>query len=328
MDLPLTENWEQLNDLLKAELLIASPLGVRTFKDISSAVLEIAQGTAQFFSHKKSVGFVKGQTPTFDFLLPYFYKEAYQVKITGYLQMDDIKAWVEALNKDTAFVLYAEDHPVTGEVYSFCDELDRLLNEKRIGSFRISHARFAAENLEVRPYSVRICSWASDLCVALCGERFRSPALVAHRQHWDKEGVLQNLRNARAAWKQDPQAVQDFEKSFAAVAGVQPWFSARQTQRLWDRALLIFNDVSAEALAEKIFAHFGWSVTEGWRHIETTNMCRWSAVRMYNSWWEPLPPDDVLRGLLIFSADLLKTKDFAKLVLSSYEEIKNLQAWT
>ncbi len=327
LDLPLSENWELLNDLVEQKLSIQGPLQARVYKDLSSAILEIAQGTAQFFSHKKSLGFIKGQTPAFDFLLPHFYKEAFQIKHTSYTHVGDVKDWVESLNKDTSFVLFAEDHPVTGEKYIFCDELDRLLNEKRIYSIRISHARFAKEDLEVRPYSVRICSWAVDLAIVVCGERFRSPSMVVHRQNWDQDAVASQIQRIQSEHVSQPQKIKDFENKLTVKsAGIQAWFQPTQ-ERIWDRAVLNFTGVNAEALAQLLFKKLGLEAPQAWQMIETTNMCRWGVTRMYQNWWEPLPKDDILRGLLIFDAKILDAKDFADLVLSSYEEIQQLQTW-
>jgi hypothetical protein len=89
----------------------------------------------------------------------------------------------------------------------------------------------------------------------------------------------------------------------------------------------VFPDVSAEALAHSLFRKLGLSDAEGGQKLATTNMCHWSAIRMFRHWWEPCPSQEELRGLLIFGPELLNTKDFAKLVISSYEEIKAQQSW-
>lgn len=327
LDLSLAENWQQLNDAVEKTLNISVPLRARVYKDLSSAILEVAQGTAQFFSHKKCLGFIKGQSPAFDFLLPHFYKEAFQVKLTSYLQLTNVNEWVETLNKDTSFVIFSEDHPVTGEKFLFCDELDRLLNEKRICSLRISHARFSQDNLEVRPYSVRICSWAEDLAIAICGERFRSPPMVVHRQSWHSDGVLKQIHNVQKSLVVNPLKVAEFENLLTSkIPALQAWFKQGE-ERLWDRAVVNFTDISGEALIARLFALLGLKTPQAYSQIETTNMCRWGVTGFYQSWWEPLPTDEDLRGLVIFDAQILGAKDFADLVLSSYEDIKKLQAW-
>ncbi|HEY8270180.1 MAG TPA: hypothetical protein VIG33_04780, partial [Pseudobdellovibrionaceae bacterium] len=134
------EEWERLNDQLKIDFSLPAGNSARIYKGMAHAVFETAQGTAQFFSHKRSLGVVKGQTSYFDSLLPYFYKEVFSVQAMSHLAVVDPEVWVNSLKKDTSFVLFSEDHPVTGELYDY-DHLDELLNEKKIFAFRISHFR-------------------------------------------------------------------------------------------------------------------------------------------------------------------------------------------
>ncbi len=328
LDLILAEKWEQVNDAVKKKLNLPAPLQVRVFKDLSTGLFELIQGTAQFLTHKKSASFIKGQTPAFEFLLPFFYKEAYQVQQVSYLQLGELKAWVQALNVDTAFVAFAEDHPITGELYSFCDELDGFLNERRIYSIRVSHSRFRSEDLKVRPFSVRVCSWEKSLAVAVCGERFRSPVLVSPRQPWDEVEVLSSLETSLNLKTGDRHQLEQFEQDIKrAVPSAQIWF-AEGASRSLDRSVLSFPDVSAELLLEKIWTSFNWSSREGNELVTTTNMCHWQALGLYKTWWEPLPTAELLRGMLILSHQTLAVKDFAKILVSSYEEIKALQNWS
>lgn len=322
IDVVRPENWEELNDKVKTSLGLSAKIRARCFNGINQAVFEISQGTAQFMSHKKAIGVIQGQTAAFDGLLPYYYKETYEVAVLSHTQLDNVKEWVESLKKETCFVLFAEDHPVTGELYPFADELDKLLNEKRIFSFKVSHANHLHSTNEVRPYSVRLCSFDPNTAVAILGERFRSPSLLAHSQNWDKETFLKNLVIKTSV---DPMLIENFEKEISAVA--TPFFKSNQA-RLFDRAICVFNDVSAEALAERIFAKLQISKVDGYQKILTPNMCHWAVIKMFRHWWEPAPSLEQLRGMLIFTPEVLQIKDFAKLVITSYEEIKAEQSWS
>ncbi|KYG62038.1 hypothetical protein AZI85_07490 [Bdellovibrio bacteriovorus] len=324
IDVVRPEAWEELNDQVKAALGLEPKARARSFPGIASAVFEISQSTAQFMSHKKAMGVILGQTSVFEGLLPYYYKETYEVAALSHLKLHDVKEWVESLKKETCFVLFAEDHPVTGEVYPFAEELDKLLNEKRIFSFRVSHARHFQEAIAIRPYTVRLCSYSPSVAVAVAGERFRSPAMIAQNMSWNAEAFLKELSDARREHQNNPLLVENFEKEISAKA--QPYFKCG-TPRLFDRAVFTFSDVSAEAVAENLFKKLGLSKTEGWQKMASTNMCHWSAIKMFRHWWEPTPSLEQLRGLLIVGLDLLNTKDFAKLVISSYEEVKLQQSW-
>ncbi|WP_413612530.1 hypothetical protein [Bdellovibrio sp. HCB-110] len=325
IDVVRPESWEELNDQVKTFLGLEARLRVRSYQGIAQAVFEISQGTAQFMSHKKSIGVILGQTSVFESLLPYYYKETYEVHTLSHLKLTNVKEWVESLKKDTNFVLFSEDHPVTGELYPFAEELDKLLNEKRIFSFRVSHSQHFYEPSQLRPYTVRLCSFNPTAAVAVLGERFRSPSLLAQNMTWDQVHFLMELTDARASRVANPLLVEKFEQEISSVA--TPYFKAG-APRLFDRAVCVFNDVSAEALAEVLFKKMGLSSEQGWSKLSSTNMCHWSVVKMFRHWWEPAPSLEELRGMLIVGPELLNTKDFAKLLISSYEEVRALQNWT
>lgn len=324
IDVVRPETWEELNDQVKSSLGLESRLRARCYNGISQAVYEISQSTAQFMSHKKSIGVILGQTSVFEGLLPFYYKETYEVHARSHVQLSDVKEWVEGLKKDTNFVLFSEDHPVTGEIYPFADELDKLLNEKRIFSFRVSHARHFHHALEVRPYSVRLCSFSSQTAVAILGERFRSPALAVQNMDWDASTFLQDLKGEQGCRQENHLLVEKVEKELEEIA--TPFFSANQS-RLYDRAVCVFSDVSAEALAECVFKKMGMTSEEGWRHLETTNMCHWAVVKMFRHWWDPEPSLEQLRGLLVVGPEFLSNPGFIDSVKSSYADLKAQQSW-
>lgn len=324
IDVARPETWEELNDQILITLGLKSPQRVRCFLGLPQAVFEISQGAAQFMSHKKAIGVVMGQTSVFEGLLPYYYKETYEVQKLSQLNLTNIKEWVEGLKKDTNFVLFSEDHPVTGALYPFADELDRLLNERRISSFRVSHARHFFEPIELRPYSVRLCSFSPSAAVAILGERFRSPSLMVQSMNWVAPDFIADLMASRLGREVNPVLIEKVEQELSSVA--KPYFTSGES-RLFDRAVCVFPDVSAEMLAKKVFAKLGMAPEEGWAQSATTNLCHWSAIKMFRHWWEPTPTQEDLRGLWIIGPELLKTKDFAKLVISSYEEIKAQQSW-
>lgn len=325
IDVVRPETWDELNDQVKSSWGLDARLRVRCYQGLSHAVFEIAQGTAQFMSHKKAMGAVLGTTSVFENLLPYYYKETYEVAAISHLQLNNVKEWVEGLKKDTCFVLFSEDHPVTGELYPFVEELDKLLNEKRIYSFRVSHAQHSYHAAEIRPYTVRLCSVSAHAAVAILGERFRSPAMLAMDMSWDKNLFLQEIEKARGQREVNAALVEKFEKDVSALGSS---FFQVGAPRLADRAVIVLNEVSAEAVAEHLFTKLGLSKEEGWRQLSSTNMCHWSGMKMFRHWWQPTPSHEQLRGLLVIGLELLNTKDFAKLLISSYEEIKEQQSWS
>lgn len=326
IDIVRPEAWDELNDEVRTVLALTPKLKARVFSGLGQAVFEIAQGTAQFMAHKKAIGVIRGQTPVFESLLPYYYKETYEVNSISHLALTNVKEWVDNLKKDTNFVLFADDHPVTGEVYPWVDELDKLLNEKRIYSLRVSHSKHFHDKEELRPYTVRICSFAPDLAIAVLGERFRSPSLAAFTQAWNKDHVIRRLQECLQKQPANQDLVQSFESHIQKSI---PLYFAKNESRLHDRSVLVLPDASAEAVSQVLFKKLNWTSEQGWGQMESTNQCHWSSgMKTFKAWWEPSPSLENLRGLLVIGVAALQTKDFANLLISSYEEVKQMQSWT
>jgi hypothetical protein len=319
------EHWEELNQSLHELLAVLPNNTLRTYRGLAHAAYEIVQGAAQFFSHKRHIGMVKGQTPYFEPLMASFYKDAFGMQVIPYENLrnsEAIKAWVEALSKDTSFVLFAEDHPVTGELFPW-EELDQLLNEKRIFAFRISHFQHFHRAPLVKPYSVQLCYLDPDLAVAKCGERFKVPPLLAPAMDWDVPRILQQIQRLHRG-HEEPQQVELFESQFLDLA--TPWFSPGAA-RLYDRVVLNFKDVSGEALLRGLQQTLQLDSSQLFQTIDTTNLCRWNHYRTFSSWWLPQPSEADLQGLLVIDSGWLVTKDFAKILRQICEEIKAEQSW-
>jgi hypothetical protein len=118
--------------------------------------------------------------------------------------------------------------------------------------------------------------------------------------------------------------IEKFENEVSSKA--KKWFAAGAS-RLFDRAVVTFPNVSAEALAESVFKKLGLETKKGWENVDTPNQCHWDAVRMFKTWWQPEPSVEDLRGMLVVGVPLLETKDFAKLLILSYEELQQQQSW-
>lgn len=319
LDLSVTETWDRLGDRLREPLGLTPDESARPFAGTPAAVMETVLTLAQIYSHKRSLAWVKGTSPAFDHLIPWFSKEAYSIQQGLWPDVrGGVQAWVDGLKKETAFVLFTEDHPVTGESWNW-DELDNALNEKRIFSIRVSHSGFLANRDVPRPYSLRICSIAPDLAVAIGGSRWRITPMVANRQAWDIEATVARVKS-RWAEATSPFLIESFEKEFAE----QNWFAGK-TDRVLDRAVLAFEDVAGEALLDRLKTKLGTAFPAG--AADTSHLCRWDSLRLMKNWWLPPPADEKLRGLVVFSVPLLETKDFAKILRQAHEELRSQQSW-
>jgi hypothetical protein len=289
--LPNTEKWHALNEEIHGLLGLSSETSVRTYRGIHHAAFEIVQGTSSFLSHKRAMGWLKGQTFAYASVLPYLYKEAFQVQPLSLKNPNmEISAWVESLKKDTSFVIMNEDHPVTGELFD-TDLVDQLLNDKKIISIRVSHGKHWLRGLPVvRPYSVLICQVSEDLAVAVVGSKFKSPVQMAAHFIFDREKVISRFQEKLSQRDESIEDILKFESSLKE--GFQ--ILERGSNFLVDRALIFHPEVNAEALAHELSALC--SLRAG-AQLLPLNGCAQNFVDW--EWWEGRPESAVLRGLLL-----------------------------
>jgi hypothetical protein len=315
IDLQAFEVWESLNGAV-ADIL-AKPPGhiLRCYPGLGLGLFELAVGTAHFYSHKKSVGLVEGATPYFQAVLPYLYREGFQVQVApGH---NDWKGWVESLSKDTGFVMVCEDHAVTGEIYDI-DELDRSLNERKIFCLRVSHHTHFSTTSDLRPYSARLCSFDPITSVAFLGSKWKSPPLAVSLMSWEPHQFLSRLQRVKSAYAEDRSLVQNFERN------LPEGFSAllQTSSRCFDRALIYSESTNGEALLQFLSSALGQGLSSPGleARIETTSLCRWGGTKSYDLWWKPRPAESILRGLLILDAEVLKHSQIKALLEQALRE--------
>ncbi len=315
VDLTNSETWEDLNDALKAQLGLPEKISVKAYRGLAHAVFETCEGASNFFSHKRGLGLVRGQTPIFNQLLPGLYKDGYQVQPQVGWPYGGEKAWVEGLKKDTNFVLYSSDHPITGEFYPW-QELDLAANEKKIFSVRVSHGDWLrdvrATTASVLPFSALLISVHPGLALSIVGEKVKSPSVIANQMPWSSSQVKQDLQQAQEQFKEDMAAVQQFEKQLPSG-----WTPVVKVQnRLFDRSLIYNESIHGGALVESLskLMQKEMHAPGQFNFFETINPQRWNSVMNFYDWWEHRLSPEALRGMIAIDAQALKD---TKLILNS-----------
>lgn len=317
VDLIAPESWEKTNDQVKAALAVPSENNIRVYKGLPHSILEMTLSLAQLYVHKRYLGLIKGLSPAFDFMNTYFLRESYNLQTTEHVHLKSDLSWLSQLHKDTHFMMYAEDHPVTGELCDY-DSIDKILNDRKIFSLRVSHFNHLYKSEKMRPYSCRICSYGNDLSIIIMGERVKPAPMMAHQMGWEFESIQKLLKKDKNHLA-SPFLVDEFEAHFQNFK----YFKDANTQRLYDRSVLCFPDINGEALLTQLAQQF----PREQNLMETTSACKWGAFKIYKGWWLPQPSLETLRGILVFASPLLEKKDFAKKVQSAYEAVKALQEW-
>jgi len=294
--------WHQLNEKWQKRASIGEGIGARVYPGTAQALFEVVIGTALFFNHKRSIGFVGGNSWLSLQTSSFFYKEAYKVQLGKPDQTTDWTAWVNSLEADTVGVVWCADHPVTGEIFEGMQALDEALNKRKIYSFQINHTlRWSGQ--ELAPYSVRLMEAGSSFSWIEFGKRFRTPPVVVHQM----SGI--QLPEEKAAASENAQAVLDFENTNSG--GFHPFLKSKL--RIFDRAVIYSPLVHGGLLIHELSAR----LPAAGRLLNSTNLCVDSKFDYYRDWWTPVPAKDVLRGLVVIGHQLLILPGFNDIFMES-----------
>jgi hypothetical protein len=184
---------------------------------------------------------------------------------------------------------------------------------------RISHNSHLYQRIEVKPYSVRICSYQGKAAVAILGTKLRSPPLMAQSMDWTREEFLKLVIDS-AIDIQDKKLVQEFEKNLPG--SYQSYLKTEN--RIYDRALFYNPEITGEALQQFLKKELKQPLLAAGleREIETTHLCRWGGTVSYDHWWKPTPAPEVLRGLMVISCELIKKYPLKALLEKSLKDLQ------
>lgn len=310
----LSDDWEKQNNLASQALAKHFQFELphlRIFQGLMPAVFETVFGLALFHSHKKSAVLCKGNTYAFQGVLPYLFKDGFQIQNLSANVKHDFQAIVEGLKKDTNFVLLAEDHPTTAELFDF-EELEKKLNEQKIFCIRISHHLWRRNLQKLSPYSVRICSVDPQHAFVQLGEKFKAPTMTTQFIDWRAQNFASILENSVSSFAENKKMVEDFESSLPE--GWQAW--AFSQQRLYDRAVVFHPNLNAEAVVTALLGQNKFTQQDSLPgfpiSIESINFARWKTMLKFEDWWEPLPTAEQIRGMIIVDQKLLQNNDLRK----------------
>jgi hypothetical protein len=245
--LPRTEIWYQKCDQIRSQIGVPDETELRLYPGLHFALFEICQGTASFFSHKKSAAYMRGQSYALSAIVPFLYKESFQIQSRSSLDLAPASEWVAGLNKDCLFVILIEDNPVTGEVFNN-DEIDRLLNEKKIFSIHISHRKTWARGVgELRPYTILVNECGHENCVVLFGSKYKVQTNFA--KYFLPNKALDFFMNGyRNENRESAVILQQFIQKLPAEMKALEF----KTEHLSDRLLIGHREVHGSTLAHEL----------------------------------------------------------------------------
>lgn len=305
-----TEHWHDLHLQLQAEWekmrppqppaaspdalssLAQSSFAVRVFPDLPTALYEVSHGCAQFYAHKKSVIIQEGHSPYLSHTAKLFLREGYTVdSLADPLQCE--------LKKDLLFSLMQVDHPVMGQKFDW-RETSRKLAEKKIFSLMVHHALH--EFPELDPYSIHLIQ-GKNICIALCGERFKALPLFTNLKDWAKIKI--QISDEMQAWQKRLSLAEnpDLQKCILKNEALFPFPDNVKGEmlgpRYFDRSVLCLKNSNSDVLKKKIAAAF----PQHFDKVHHTNLCDRHMVVDQLAWWKmPFEPS-ILSSILILEME-------------------------
>ena len=262
IELPSSLRWSKANSEAKKSLIkkfnLTQEFDLRLFSDLSQAVYEIAVGTAQFLPHKKSIAVISGNSWINEVVLPYFYKEGYNVQTRKSNDIQNIKTWFDSLNKDTVLLLFAENNPISGETIE-SKEIISGAAEKKI--FVVSCVHGIQSDLlsqDVNPYHSRIFEVHRNQAFSLNGKRFKSPPLFVNKMNLGDSTLSLDFEQLESVLKYDKERIAAFVLSIENSLSEDKWSSLftkvnkGESGRNPDRLILVGNNCNGELLSHKL----------------------------------------------------------------------------
>lgn len=319
---PNKDSWESLGVHLKKNLVawsfLDSEYKVKFFSSYPLALFDVVYATQVFLSHKKHLCYFSGACPYFDFLQSFWIREQKDLKSMSISEfpktMEDAKHFVSELHKDTALVLFPEDHPVTGELY-FWKNLDLALNEKRIPSIRLSHQGRSSVGEKLGPYSVRLVVKSHDQVFGFFGSRYRTPALISQHQVYDPQPEESLLFSPAV---EDREIISEFEKQLEEFR-----FHGSEIERIWDRSFLVFPRVHGDR-----WTHWAQERFSSSGQIQALGSLPWVSLKNLKDWW-PSTDEEKIDTLIAVPAEMIRTeKNLPQLMREKYELFLKEQTWS
>ncbi len=317
LPLSLADSWENLNQKAQAQLPpVSEENSLRCYFGMFHGLYELVHGLVQFSPHKRSAAFITGTTPLIDPLLSYFYKEAYQVQLTSIADLKDVKSWSSELAKDTLFVVYSEDHALTGEIYNY-SEIEQVCLDLKIPTIRISHNLYSHDwCAKLNLQTARVMGLSHSVAVAQIGARFKaSPLIAPYLPQWTEL----NDKTIFKKTEERPVEIKSFENSKGAH--FKPYFG-NSKKRIYDRSVVILNEMSAELIRDRLCKKLGLNPQD--HFIEAANGCRWGGVERL-VWSEPAISPNTERGLLIINAEVVLKSNFKSIFEETCSEVSKEQ---
>ncbi len=268
-------------------------LFLRLYQNPHLALFDVATSLQQFLSHRPKIAIIRNGSSVVESLVPQFLKNQTPIQFKS-PQQNTIE-FLETIDKETCFVLWASENEITGEaIYSPKDieDIHSRLSQKRIFSVQIVLSAFETNQAPKSwPYAILIKAPNIFMPVNAIssavkfGEKFKAPSLIGNFQF--QVSQAQTVENTG-------------EKSDLHLSGKRFFTSLPGVSGSLIKSSLGLDDTQAFAPADLPT----W-VTEAWKN-----------------WWPEAERSEFLRGLIVLNLDRVVGKGFP----STEQEFQDLMA--
>lgn len=285
------ENYFNLNKS-NSEQYFGSQCSTRLYQNFEMALYDITASQLQFMSHKNYIGNAKNGCSFLETLNKNWQRQSFNIQLKNRPQQ--WAEYIESLNADTNFVIWASENEITGEVLvdeNLAFEIHERLSKKRIFSIQITHT-FNSERLKALPTHallvLRNNIFSDGPVLVVSTDKYKAASLTGEYQNlpenFDMKNYLKTIRQIKTV--NDDELKNSYFGNFAGSCA-----------RLNDRAVLLFNEINAAAIKEDL-------KLSDKECFCTAEMPFW-VLDLFKNWWEEAENENLLRGLIVLSHDAI-----------------------
>ena len=269
----------------------------REYLNSHLALYDVVFSLHQFLSHKEKIGVIRRGSSVCESLISQFLKQ--QIPIQYKDEKQNTFEYIEAIDRETNFVVWASENEVTAEnIFSDKDCLDihAKLSAKRIFSIQIMLPSRSLPHDEIFKNQYAVVVDAADLFARKKSniyftEKLKAPSLIGPLQYIESEG-----------------------------------FADKAERKIWpDRKLFSFHGVSGFAVKQVLLQTLNLPAVDIFSPAELPSWI----TESWKNWWADGAQSDYLLGLLVISNKCFHlVPDLEIKIIEIAKQLENKANWT
>lgn len=323
IDFRVPGRWEELNLRLEQDLKWKGPGHLKLFFGTSQALLEIVTSLQKQFPLRRKVYFCRSLDPLVDSVVKHLAREGISLQPLTPSEWND-NSWISKVDKEGLAVILPVDDPFLGRLYHRPD-LQPALAPTKLFQISISHSYHRSRGIPplTHPLQMHLLSLNEGICLGVFGEKAKVPLWMSETLPWNEE-QLETAVDVLSEPQESRETVLAFEQK--RLGDCEAFFTSG-IDRLWDRAVVFWRDMDGTAFVEELAGSIGFGLLPPGEEqtMETTSLSRWGGVKTMDWLYALGVEPEVVRGLVILSASLLKLHNFEAAFVSARKRVLEMQ---